>query len=335
MNLAITNMTSSTAKMTNTRYRKEYDMKWQGIIPYLLLRGRSVLLVCSIWGVAANSEPLSLKDKISMTLSSENSICVEGLNFGIDVTITNLTSSAIALPRRQNDLHMMAFDEHGIPIKSDPMSRHWNDLGTDTLIPGGQVTVTLEASFFDNDSQRKYGLLGGHLLRGDYIFQAQLQDAYSDSLLIHINSPSSSDDVVRNRLESDVIREHNMDKAVEAAKNLLSKYPESEYSPEIYEWLFIKFHSSYSSHHRQNDDLMSLCLECLGKQKNTIYSSVALSYYVTGLKDKMGIMGEPNIVEKRKLQSELLKLDKKYVTDRVTRFLNTYFHTRSFEVLGK
>ena len=289
-----------------------------------------LLLIVPILALVSALQPIAiaqyatLKDMTSISISSEKKEYLEGLNFSIDVKFKNLTSSPVAVPRRQYGLHLRAFDEAGKELNPDSSLSYSGQTDTVTLAGNEQVTVPIETYLFDNNTVAGYSLMGGRLSAGVYIFQAYEGDLFSDSLRIRILPPSPADDSVRALLVSRVMWEKDREKGLQFAEELIRKFPHTGYKPEVYNWLFLCAH--WSPGYKHEDELMSFALNCLDEYENTVYANAALKAYVAALKSKYSLHGEMNSAQLKQVRDELSGIDANYPDKRVGQYIRKHLH---------
>ncbi len=247
----------------------------------------AILSAISVHG--APSHPQTLQGEISLQIASAKQTYVEGELIWFDVTLTNLTSSDLTIgePRLSEALRVAVIDQHGKYVNRG-ISVFRFRLDSLRLNAGDTIVYAENLAGYQNDFRGLHQGTGERMLVGVYKVQAFLEGVSSNILDITVNPATREELVVAQEINEKLMNWRDSDQAIQEAKSLIKKYPNSPYLADMYNWLVLFLEMSKREDY-QSDSLMSTSLEYLEKFHNSGAALHALNYYIEGFKKKLKI----------------------------------------------
>jgi|GEM_PF-4591321 len=269
----------------------------------------------------AEAQSPSLKDRISITVSTDKQNFQEHEPIYVEIIVKNLKSNDIEIPSPGyvKQLRLIIQDENKNII---PENRFWGGSSDTTLLASNdQIAELTSLAFFYNDNDNTPDPLQSHLKIGAYTICARLGDVLSDTLSIRIEPLSQSEIEVLQSIK-DIKKTGLTDNSIAETKGLIQKYQQSIFLHELYDLLLVKMSLS-STYDNKTDEMIDYSLQYLDRYQNTSFANQAITKYLNALRRKIAKEGVTNtVVQSEKIQDEMTKLQKKYSSERISRYIN-------------
>jgi hypothetical protein len=280
--------------------------------------------VCLLNSQSINEQGFS--EKITLSLTSERDTYTWGEDIRLELIVKNISQESVLIlePSQRNDaVKLYLFDENGRIIGCGiVVDKIYYD--TITLPPNGVISEDFSLACYINDTIHQWSP-GGRLMAGKYRARASLSDIQSNFFEFQIIEPSKGEKQVADEIVEKLINYKDRDQAIKDGKEMLLKYPNSVFVPNIYVWLMVHLRSS-ENYLIRYDELIQLALEFIKKFPNSGDLISALSSYEAGLRGKLGI-GKRQIAtaeQWKTIENKLVELKSQYPSERVVRYINKY-----------
>lgn len=282
-----------------------------------------------VMGHQANAQ--SLQNKVKVVVSADTNAFTWGQHMWLYLTIHNLTNKHVSIPDPSQGYPYVTLE------LIDEKGNKWNRgiiihvTGTAQRVVAPKERIEEPYNLVDYATKGEYGhdSPGARLLPGVYKAKASLLNVHSDPFTFKVLPASVDQRSIAREIVEKLHSRVSSAQTLRSGKELLQKYPNSIYLPNIYLELFTKLAFSESPGER-SDTLMKYALDFLERFQNQASAQLALSAYVEGLHNRLGVRsGEaPDPLQWRTTEIELQKLKKRFQNERLKYYIETIIKNR-------
>lgn len=273
-----------------------------------------LFIQCISWEVGFSQ---NLQGKIKLELSADTNVFVWGEYIWVDVSIVNLLNQEVSVPDLRSHARIHITDEHGNRVQGPII-----DAFMMVYVPVPPKSSIAESFNVEHWNDKTEDSPGTRLLPGTYSARAVLMDVSSNILRFKVVPPSPEQRLVAREIANKIRKWRPAAQRIQDAKALLRQFPHTVYLSNIYYWLLVLLTMSDNPTER-SDELVRYALEYLEKFPNRGEAQVALSCYISGLRNKLGIERDQKATPQqwRIIESELQKIKSRFPDERIARYI--------------